>query len=109
MAKYLDDSSNYFERRMEPEVRVSATEARQGRLGRPVLIVLVASLVLVVLAWAAAELWGMYIAPRDQAIDPATTSSTTTDPMAGKKVINDNPPAGDKIQTSPAIRDSQKM
>jgi hypothetical protein len=108
MAKYLDDSSNYFERRMEPEVTVSATEARQGRLGRPVLIVLLASLFLVVLAWAAAELWGMYLAPRDQAIDAATTSSTTTDP-AGKNVINENPPAGDKIQTTPAIKDSQKM
>jgi cytoskeletal protein RodZ len=109
MAKYLDNSDNYLERRNEPEVRLSATEARQGRLGRPVLTVLVASLVLVILAWAAAELWGMYIAPRDEAVDHTTTSSTTSAPAEGKNVIDDNPPASGKIEPAPTIQDSNKM
>lgn len=109
MAKYLSDGNDHFERQTEPKVTLSATEARQGRLGRPVLMVLVGSLILVVLAWGAAELWGIHIAPRDAAIDPATTSSTTADPLAGRDVIDNNQPAGEKIQAAPAIRNSEKM
>lgn len=107
MAKYLDDSDSYHERRMDPRVRVSATEARQGFLGRPVLMVLVISLALVMLAWAAAEFWGTSIAP-DEGIDPATTSSTA-DPTASKDTIDNNQPAGQKVQPAPAIQDSTKL
>ncbi|WJH41846.1 hypothetical protein N7E02_16525 [Aliirhizobium terrae] len=39
-------------------VEETATEARQGRKGTPVLKVLVAALILAALAWGGAEWWG---------------------------------------------------
>jgi cytoskeletal protein RodZ len=39
-------------------VMETGTEARQGRSGRPVLIVLICGLVLAAVAWGAAEWWG---------------------------------------------------
>ncbi|MBO6539516.1 MAG: hypothetical protein JJ969_08955 [Rhizobiaceae bacterium] len=39
------------------------TEARQGRRGRPVLIVLIVALVLAAIAWWGAEIYGMIINP----------------------------------------------
>jgi hypothetical protein len=62
-----------------PEQPMSATEARQGRSGRPVLMVLIAGLVLALLAWGGAEWWGETTAP------PAERTAT---PPAG-----DNTPA----------------
>jgi hypothetical protein len=109
MAKYLDDSDTYFERRAEPDVQVTAVQARQGRLGRPVLTVLIASLVLVALAWAAVEFWGVSIAPRDPAVDPATTSSTTAEPLAGKNTFDDNPPADAQVEPVPSVKQPSKM
>ncbi len=40
----------------KPEV-LTPTESRQGFLGRPVLYVLLSSLVLVMIAWAAVQVW----------------------------------------------------
>lgn len=96
MPNSTDDRSH-----AERPVELTATEARQGLLGRPVLAVLVIGLVLAMLAWAAVEFWGMSIAPRETATDPATTSSTdsTTDRAT------ENPPAGDKRQTEPVLID----
>jgi hypothetical protein len=56
-------------------VEETATEARQGSKGTPMLKVLVAGLVLAVLAWGAAEWWG-------EASDPPAQQTAT-------------PPAGD--------------
>ncbi len=42
----------------DPNVNETGTEARQGRTGRPVLIVLIAGLTLALLAWIGAEIWG---------------------------------------------------
>lgn len=42
----------------DPKVNETGTEARQGRTGRPVLIVLIAGLTLALLAWIGAEIWG---------------------------------------------------
>lgn len=39
-------------------VKISGVEARQGLLGRPVLMVLVASLLLAVIVWAGVEIFG---------------------------------------------------
>lgn len=108
MAKSIDDSNRHFERQAEPEVQLTATEARQGQLGRPVLMVLGISLVLVALAWAAVEFWGVSIAP-DQPADPATTSSTTADPLAGKNTFDNNPPADEKLEPVPAIKEPSKL
>ena len=51
----------HHNRDRDDRVVVTPTEARQGMLGRPVLYVLVIGLVLAMLAWAAAEYWGMAI------------------------------------------------
>ena len=63
---------------------MSATEARQGRAGFPVLKVLIAALVLVAIAWGLAEIWGQSTEP------PAEQTAT--------------PPAGD---TTPATQETQ--
>ncbi|RWX77310.1 hypothetical protein EPK99_13225 [Neorhizobium lilium] len=64
-----------------PEQPMSATEARQGSTGRPVLMVLVAGLVLAAVAWGGAEWWGESTAP------PAERTAT--------------PPAGDNTPANP--------
>ena len=46
-----------------PPVVETATEARQGNRGKPVLMVLVCGLVLAVVAWGGAEWWGETTAP----------------------------------------------
>jgi hypothetical protein len=53
---------------------LSPTEARQGALGKPVLMVLVAALVLSAVGWFGVEMWGRHIDP-DQ--------SATSDPAPG--------------------------
>ncbi|MBY4593259.1 hypothetical protein K6N13_30300 [Rhizobium sp. 8Z] len=51
--------SNHRSQRQQPErVTESATDARQGRYGKPVLAVLLSALVLAMMAWGAAEIWG---------------------------------------------------
>ena len=40
----------------DPDV-LTPTEARQGRLGWPVLYMLIGALVLIMIAWAAIEVW----------------------------------------------------
>lgn len=44
-------------------VKLSENKARQGRLGRPVLIILVVSLLLAMAVWWGVELYGDAIAP----------------------------------------------
>lgn len=44
-------------------------KARQGRLGLPVLIVLVAGLILAAVAWWGAEIYGVFI-ETEQTMDP---------------------------------------
>jgi len=55
----------------------STTEVRQGRTGRPVLMVLVCGLVLAFVAWGAAEWWGEATdaPPQQTAIPPAGNNS----------------------------------
>lgn len=60
-----------------PEQPMSATEARQGRTGFPVLKVLIAGLVLAVIAWGAAEMFGESTdAPTEQTATPPAGSTT---------------------------------
>jgi hypothetical protein len=68
------------------EQPLSATEARQGRSGSPVLMVLIAGLILAALAWGAAEWWG-------EATDPP--AQQTASPPAG-----DNTPANSNATPS---------
>ena len=50
----------------------NATKVRAGRFGRPVLAILVISLILAFIAWIFAEIWGISTAP-DQQIPSAET------------------------------------
>lgn len=49
---------------------VSATEARQGLLGKPVLVILLAGLILAMLVWIPTEWWGSATAPENQSNEP---------------------------------------
>jgi cytoskeletal protein RodZ len=55
--------------------RLPTNKARQGLLGLPVLLVLVAALVLVALAWWGAELYGDAIAPENPSGSAAEPSA----------------------------------
>ncbi|RDJ03800.1 hypothetical protein [Rhizobium grahamii] len=74
-------------------VTETATEARQGSYGKPVLVVLVCGLVLAFVAWSAAEWWGESIDA-----DRQPTASTSNDPInaqpSGKGTFDDNPAGG---------------
>lgn len=109
MVKYADNPDDYLRagKPGEPTVELTATEARQGSWGRPVLYVLVCALILAAIAWWAAEYYGTAIAP--PVTDPATTSSVTKDPLADNKMIDNNQPKGEPVQKSPAIQDSNKL
>jgi cytoskeletal protein RodZ len=48
-------------------------KARQGRLGMPVLLILVAALVLAALAWWGAEIYGTTIEPEQTIGEPDNT------------------------------------
>lgn len=49
--------------------RLNPQEARQGKKGQPVLIVLIAGMILAALAWGAAELFGEANDPEQLAIE----------------------------------------
>ena len=55
---------------------VSPVRARQGFLGRPVLVILVVSLILAAIAWWGAELFGISIEPpaSEQIGNPSTAA-----------------------------------
>jgi len=77
----------------------SAAETRQGGRGFPVLAVLGTSLALVVVVWAAVELWGNYIDPT-----PENTERTTTNSGEPTQDTIDNSVPG-ATQTVPTERD----
>jgi hypothetical protein len=52
----------------EPEEKVSAEQARQGRWGMHVLIILICSLILAGVVWAGVELYGQHLANEPAAI-----------------------------------------
>ncbi|WP_312797886.1 hypothetical protein [Tianweitania sp.] len=67
------------------DTKVSTDKARQGKAGRPVLFVLIAALVLVAIAWFAAEMFGQSIDPTP---DNAPAPSTQTEPAGNSGVNN---------------------
>lgn len=78
----------------------TATEARQGRTGRPVLVVLICGLVLAFLAWGAAEWWGEATdAPSERTTTPPAgentprPQATTTTPSGGMAPTDRTPHA----------------
>lgn len=86
----MPDTSDRRTRGRKPEM-VTATEARQGFKGKPVLIVLLAGLILAMLVWIPAEWWGNAIAPENPADLPQeqTAPAPSTD---GSGVDSQNAP-----------------
>ncbi|HCV71477.1 MAG TPA: hypothetical protein DHE23_08390 [Agrobacterium sp.] len=76
---------------------LGATEARQGLLQRPVLVVLVTSLALAVVAWIVAELWGQSTQPAtDSGTSPSAINETRNPGAQGGGAFDNNPPSGSK-------------
>ena len=108
MATYVDERGN----RVASEdtnrvVKETAVEARQGLLGRPVLMVLIGGLFLAMIAWGIAEMYGEAV-DNDAATD--VNQTTTAEPNAvvtptDQKVIDNTPPAGEQMQSAPTDRD----
>ena len=82
----------------------SATRARQGMLGKPVLTVLIGTLVLAAVAWVGVAIWGESI---DR--DAKPTASTTTDPInaqpSGAGTFDNNPADGSSAKPTATDRD----
>ncbi len=106
MAIYKDERGNTVSTaETEKVVEATAVQSRQGLLGRPVLMVLIGGLVLAAVAWAVAGQYGEAI---DN--DAATTKQQATDTKAivtpsEQTVIDNTPPAGEKMQPAPTDRD----
>ena len=60
-------------------VKLSENKARQGRLGRPVLIVLVVSLILAMAVWWGVELYGTSIAPDETGVEAGVDNGGEND------------------------------
>lgn len=77
-----------------PPVVETATEARQGSWGAPVLKVLIAGLILAMVAWAGAEWYGESTAPpAERTATPPAGSTTPQNPNAPPTANPSTPPA----------------
>ncbi len=74
MASRPDKQENHVEnsRADERPRPAPAVQARQGSLGRPVLVILLVSLILLMLFWVPVEWWGNAIAPERESNDTRT-------------------------------------
>lgn len=68
------------------EKKVAPEKARQGKLGQPVLIVLICALILAAIAWFGAEMFGESIDPADNNSNVPAATQTEPQPQS-------NPPA----------------
>ena len=95
------------ERDRDDRVVLNPTEARQGMMGRPVLYVLVIGLILAMLAWAAAEFWGMAIDTQTPSDATAVTTPATEPASENENIVNNDPVPDDQRQTEPVLVDPQ--
>ncbi|KAA0689118.1 hypothetical protein DTW90_31915 [Neorhizobium sp. P12A] len=79
-----------------------AAEARQAALGKPVLIVLVAALVLSAVGWLGVEMWGRHIDP-----DKSATSASAPGPSANPSAKQADTAPGSQTPQSTAIDKSE--
>lgn len=98
MAKYLDERGD----RVSPEetekvVKVTPVEARQGFLGRPVLMVLGAGLILAAIAWAVAEGYG------EATDNDAATQSSQGSVVEPDAAPSDQPATGTEAQPAEGV------
>jgi hypothetical protein len=108
MATYTDERGDRVDAAETGKVVVETpVEARQGFLGRPVLMVLIGGLLLAMVAWGISEMYGEAV---DNDAATNVKQSTTSQPNAqvtptDQKVIDNTPPAGETMQTAPTDRD----
>jgi hypothetical protein len=93
MSKYLNQSDDNDQRQPTPTQAVSPTKARQGRLGRPVLLVLICGLVLAMVVWFFVEMWGR-AGEYDSKTTASTTGKTTDVEPSGPRAFDNNPAKG---------------
>ncbi len=86
----MPDTTDRRTRGLKPEP-VTATEARQGFRGKPVLIVLLAGLILAMLVWIPAEWWGNAIAPSGPANQPVEQTAPAPSENGGQIVPESSP------------------
>lgn len=86
-------------------VRLTGVEARQGLLGRPVLMVLIAGLILAAVAWAGAEMFGEATdndaVTQTQQVAPAEDQAAP----ANQGTVDNAPSNGEQMQTAPVDKD----
>ncbi|MDX3926423.1 MAG: hypothetical protein QHC90_11550 [Shinella sp.] len=109
MADNLDPRGDDVSKTHDPaRKQYSATETRQGFLGLPVLKVLLYALLLAIIVWAAAELWGE---GADTDAPSPTVGGTETQPDSsgattpGQGTVDNTPPAGTTQQPAPTDQD----
>jgi hypothetical protein len=85
-------------------VKVSGVAARQGLLGRPVLMVLIGGLVLAVLAWAGAEMFGEST-DNDAATQVEEIAPAKESVPADQGTVGNTPATGEQIQPAPVDKD----
>lgn len=107
MAKVVDERGDMRStQELDKKVTVNATEARQGNPGRPVLMVLIGGLLLALIAWGAAEMFG-----ESTDNDPATDRQQTEPAQNGQvtpsnqRTIDNTPANGEQMQPAPTDRD----
>lgn len=86
-------------------VTETATEARQGFSGRPVLMVLIGGLTLALLAWGLAEFYGETVDSDNATETQAPAAAGGQDPATDQQVIDNTPPEGEAMQPAPTDRD----
>ena len=107
MAKILDERGDVRStQELNKKVTLNPTEARQGGVGRPVLMVLVGGLFLALIAWGAAEMFG------ESTDNDAATDRQQTEPAqngqaapANQGTIDNTPANGAPMQPAPTDRD----
>ncbi|HTO30666.1 MAG TPA: hypothetical protein VL202_05760 [Pararhizobium sp.] len=106
MAGYVDERGDRVSTSdTNRKVSVTGVEARQGFLGRPVLMVLIGGLLLAAIAWAGAEMFGEATdndaATQTQQVAPAEDQAAP----ANQGTVNNTPTNGAQMQTAPADHD----
>lgn len=104
MATHIDERGNRVPDD-DRDVRVTTREARQGGLGKPVFVVLICGLLLALVAWAGAELFGEST-DRDAGTNVETQAPTLA-PADGTSTNQPTttPPAGEIQQPAPTDKD----
>jgi hypothetical protein len=99
MTTYKDErGSTVSTAKTEKVVEISSVEARQGGLGRPVLMVLIGGLVLAAIAWAFAGQYGEGL-DKDTSSKQLTTDSEAVVKPSNETVIDNTPPEGQTVPT----------